>query len=45
MLVINYYLCEEFNYKIDIKYNLFGNVYLWDCSGNNIGENLCLVMV
>lgn len=37
---INYYLREELNYKTDIKYNMFGDVYPWDDSDNHAGENL-----
>jgi len=41
---INYYLREELEYKTDIKYNMFGNVYPWDRTNNNTGKNLRLAM-
>jgi len=37
---INYYIRNELNYKTDIKYNMFGNVYPWDRKNNQTGENL-----
>ncbi len=37
---INIYLREELNYKTDIKYNMFGNVYPWDRNGDNSGDDL-----
>ncbi len=36
---INFYLREHLNYKIDIKYNMFGAVRPWDRS-DETGENL-----
>ncbi|WP_240464807.1 S10 family peptidase [Paraferrimonas sp. SM1919] len=41
---INYYLQQELGFKTDIKYNMFGNVYPWDRTNNNTGENLRLAM-
>lgn len=41
---INDYIREELNYKTDLKYNMFGNVYPWDRSKNNTGDNLRLAM-
>ncbi|MBQ4844099.1 carboxypeptidase [Pseudoalteromonas sp. MMG005] len=41
---INYYLREELNYKTDVKYNMFGDVYPWDRSNNETGEQLRLAM-
>lgn len=41
---INMYLRNELNYKTDLKYNMFGNVYPWDSNGNNTGENLRAAM-
>ena len=41
---INHYMRTELNYKTDIKYNMLGNVYPWDDSNNNTGEDLRLAM-
>jgi carboxypeptidase C (cathepsin A) len=37
---INIYLREELKYKTDLKYNMFGQVWPWDNSNNQTGENL-----
>ena len=37
---INIYLREELNFKTDLKYNMFGNVYPWNNKGDRTGENL-----
>lgn len=37
---INMYLREELNYKTDYPYNMFGNVYPWDNTNDQTGENL-----
>ena len=37
---MNIYLRDELNYKTDLKYNMFGNVFPWDNKNNNTGENL-----
>jgi carboxypeptidase C (cathepsin A) len=37
---INIYLREELNFKTDLKYNMFGNVYPWNDKGDRTGENL-----
>ncbi|OCX50529.1 carboxypeptidase [Mucilaginibacter sp. PPCGB 2223] len=37
---INIYLRGELNYKTDIKYNMFGQVWPWNNNGNRTGENL-----
>ncbi|MVT09967.1 S10 family peptidase [Chitinophaga tropicalis] len=37
---IQIYLRDELNYKTDIKYNMFGNVWPWDQKDNKTGENL-----
>ncbi|CAH9051728.1 hypothetical protein PSECIP111951_00458 [Pseudoalteromonas holothuriae] len=37
---INHYLREELNYKTDIQYKMLANVYPWDRSKNNTGEQL-----
>jgi len=37
---INIYLRNELNYKTDIKYNMFGNVWPWDNKNDHVGENL-----
>ncbi|ODB33798.1 carboxypeptidase [Pseudoalteromonas sp. BMB] len=41
---INHYFATELNYKTDVKYNMFGSVYPWDNSDNNVGEQLRLAM-
>lgn len=41
---INMYLRNELNYKTDLKYNMFGFVYPWDNTGNNVAENLRAAM-
>ncbi|HRO46382.1 carboxypeptidase [Agriterribacter sp.] len=37
---INIYLRDELNYKTDIPYNMFGNVFPWDNENNKTGDNL-----
>src|SRR5882757_4136771 len=37
---INIFLRKELNFKTDLKYNMFGNVYPWDQTNNHTGENL-----
>ncbi|MBS1496141.1 MAG: carboxypeptidase [Bacteroidetes bacterium] len=37
---INIYLRDELNFKTDLKYNMFGNVYPWNNKGDRTGENL-----
>lgn len=38
---INNYYRNELNYKTDLKYNMFGNVYPWDrAQNNNTGKQL-----
>lgn len=37
---IHIYLREELNYKTDLKYNMFGDVYPWDRKDDRTGENL-----
>jgi carboxypeptidase C (cathepsin A) len=37
---MNMYLRNELNYKTDLKYNMFGNVWPWDDKNDNTGENL-----
>lgn len=37
---INIYLREDLNFKTDLKYNMFGNVWPWDQTRNQTGENL-----
>lgn len=37
---INYYLREHLNFKTDVKYNMFGDVYPWDKENNNVREQL-----
>lgn len=37
---INIYLREDLNFKTDLKYNMFGNVFPWDQTHNQTGENL-----
>lgn len=37
---IHIYLRDELNYKTDLKYNMFGNVFPWDQKDNKTGENL-----
>jgi carboxypeptidase C (cathepsin A) len=37
---INIYLRDELNYKTDLKYNMFGNVWPWDNNNDQTGENL-----
>ena len=41
---INIYLRNELNYKTDLKYNMFGEVFPWDETNNRTGENLRLAM-
>lgn len=37
---INMYLRETLKYKTDFKYNVFGNVYPWDRTNDQTGEDL-----
>lgn len=37
---MNMYLRNELNYKTDLKYNMFGNVFPWNNTNNHTGENL-----
>jgi len=37
---INIYMRSELNYKTDLKYNMFGNVWPWDNKDDHTGENL-----
>lgn len=37
---INIYLRDELQYKTDLKYNMFGQVWPWDQQNNKTGENL-----
>jgi carboxypeptidase C (cathepsin A) len=37
---INIYLRNELDYKTDLKYNMFGNVFPWDNKNDHTGENL-----
>ena len=37
---INIYLRSDLNYKTDLKYNMFGNVWPWDEKNDHTGENL-----
>ncbi len=37
---INMYLRDALNYKTDYPYNMFGNVYPWDNTNDQTGENL-----
>ncbi|MBX3254117.1 MAG: carboxypeptidase [Chitinophagaceae bacterium] len=37
---INMYVRDELNYKTDLQYLMFGNVFPWDNKNNNTGENL-----
>jgi carboxypeptidase C (cathepsin A) len=37
---INIYLRNELNYKTDLKYNMFGEVFPWDNTNDQTGENL-----
>jgi len=37
---INIYLRNDLNYKTDLKYNMFGNVWPWDNKNDHTGENL-----
>ncbi|WP_343688071.1 carboxypeptidase [Chitinophaga sp.] len=37
---IHIYLREELEYKTDLKYNMFGQVWPWDNQNNKTGENL-----
>jgi len=37
---INIYLRDELNYKTDLKYNMFGDVWPWDNNNDQTGENL-----
>ncbi len=35
---INMYLRNQLNYKTDLTYNMFGNVWPWDNKNNQTGE-------
>lgn len=37
---INYYLREELNFKTDLKYLMFGNVWPWESENNHTGKQL-----
>lgn len=37
---MNIYLRDELNYKTDLKYNMFGDVWPWDDKNDHVGENL-----
>ncbi len=37
---MNIYLRNELNYKTDLKYNMFGNVWPWDDKNDHTGDNL-----
>lgn len=37
---INIFLRDELNYKTELTYNMFGNVYPWDTENNKTGDNL-----
>jgi carboxypeptidase C (cathepsin A) len=37
---MNIYLRNELNYKTDLKYNMFGDVWPWDDKNDHTGENL-----
>jgi carboxypeptidase C (cathepsin A) len=37
---MNIYLRDELNYKTDLKYNMFGEVWPWDEKNDNTGDNL-----
>ncbi|HEX5024976.1 MAG TPA: carboxypeptidase [Agriterribacter sp.] len=37
---INMYLRDELNYKTDLQYKMFGNVFPWDDKNNHTAENL-----
>lgn len=37
---IHIYMREELEYKTDLKYNMFGQVWPWDSQNNKTGENL-----
>jgi len=37
---IHIYMREELEYKTDLKYNMFGQVWPWDNQNNRTGENL-----
>ncbi|RFM30127.1 S10 family peptidase [Deminuibacter soli] len=37
---IHIYLRDELNYKTDLKYNMFGEVWPWDNKNNHTGEDL-----
>ena len=41
---INEYIKKELKFKTDVKYNMFGPVYPWDFSKNNVRENLRMAM-
>ena len=37
---MNIYLRNDLNYKTDLKYNMFGDVFPWDDKNDHTGENL-----
>jgi len=37
---INHYVRQELQYKTDVKYNIFGDVFPWDQKNNNTGNDL-----
>jgi len=37
---INMYVRDELNYKTDLPYNMFGNVFPWDNKNDHTGEDL-----
>jgi carboxypeptidase C (cathepsin A) len=37
---MNIYMRDELNYKTDLHYNMFGNVWPWDDKDDQTGENL-----
>jgi carboxypeptidase C (cathepsin A) len=41
---INIYLRDDLNYRTDLEYKMFGNVYPWDDGNDHTGENLRLAM-
>jgi len=41
---MNIYLRNDLNYKTDLKYNMFGDVFPWDDKNDHTGENLRAAM-
>ncbi len=37
---INYYIKNHLNFKTDVKYNMFGDVGVWDRRNNNVRDDL-----